>query len=77
MRLDPKHPPGRTNRKARAYQSEIARLRAEGYTCDAIRVALADSGVHVSRSTVQREAARAREAQTGRRRNEARDPYAI
>jgi hypothetical protein len=58
VRLDPKHPPGRANRKARAYESEIVRLRAEGYTCEAIRVSLADIGVEVSLSTVQREAAR-------------------
>jgi hypothetical protein len=38
--------------------SEIARLRSEGYTCEAIRSALADAGVNVSLSTVQREAAR-------------------
>ena len=58
MRLNPKHPPGRVNRKVRAFESEIARLRVEGYTCDAIRAALADIGVDVSLSTVQREAAR-------------------
>ena len=34
-------------------------MQADGYTCDEIRVALADVGVVVSRSTVQREAARA------------------
>ena len=58
MRLNPKHPPGRADRKARAFESEIARLRAEGYTCESIRAALADIGVDVSLSTVQREAAR-------------------
>ena len=58
MRLNPKHPPGRVDRKARAFESEIARLRSEGYTCEAIRAALADIGVDVSLSTVQREAAR-------------------
>ena len=58
MRLNPKHPPGRVNRKARAFEPEIARLRSEGYTCEAIRAALADIGVDVSLSTVQREAAR-------------------
>ena len=46
------------NRKARAYEAEIVRLRSEGYTCEAIRAALADIGVDVSLSTVQREAAR-------------------
>ena len=58
MRLNPKHPPGRVDRKARAFDSEIAQLRSEGYTCEAIRAALADIGVDVSLSTVQREAAR-------------------
>ena len=58
MRLNPKHPPGRVNRKARAFEPEIARLRSEGYTCESIRAALADIGVDVSLSTVQREAAR-------------------
>ena len=58
MRLKPKDPPGRANRKARAFELEIARLRAEGYACSAIRRALADIGVVVSLSTVQREAAR-------------------
>ena len=58
MRLSPRHPPGRVNRKARAFESEILRLRSEGYTCEAIRAALADLGVEVSLSTVQREAAR-------------------
>ena len=59
MRLIPKDPPGRVNRKARAFELEIAKLRADGYTCGAIRKALADIGVAVSLSTVQREAARA------------------
>lgn len=58
MRLNPKHPPGRVDRKARAFESEIARLRSEGYTCAAIRAALTDIGVGVSLSTVQREAVR-------------------
>ena len=58
MRLNPKHPPGRVDRKARAFESEIARLRSEGYTCEAIRAALADVGMDVSLSTVQREAVR-------------------
>ena len=60
MRLNPKHPPGRVDRKARAFEPEIARLRSEGYTCEAIRAALADVGVDVSLSTVQREAARSK-----------------
>ena len=58
MRLNPKHPPGRANRKARAFEAEIVRLRAEGYSCEAIRDALADAGVSVSTSTVRREVAR-------------------
>jgi hypothetical protein len=58
LQLQPKHPPGRKSRKVRAYSEEIRRLQAEGYTCDEIRAALADVGVVVSRSTVQREAAR-------------------
>ena len=58
MHLIPKHPPGRSNRKARAYAADIARLRAEGYTLEAIRSTLADTGLQVSLSTVQREAAR-------------------
>lgn len=58
MRLNPKHPPGRANRKARAFEAEIHRLRSDGYTCEAIRAALAEADVHVSLSTVQREARR-------------------
>ena len=58
MKLNPRIPPGRTNRKARAFASEIARLRLDGYGCGAIREALADAGVDVSKSTVQREVAR-------------------
>jgi hypothetical protein len=58
VRLIPKHPPGRVNRKARAFEPEIVRLRSEGYTCEAIRAALTDIGVDVSLSTVQREATR-------------------
>jgi hypothetical protein len=57
-RLTPKHPPGRSSRKARAFEAEISRLYAEGYSCEAIRVALADAGVCVSASTVWREVAR-------------------
>ena len=58
MHLIPKHPPGRSNRKARAYAAEIVRLRTEGYTFEAIRSTLADTGLQVSLSTVQREASR-------------------
>ena len=74
MKLAPKHPPGRRTRKARAFEAEIRQLRADGYTFEAIRAALADAGVHVSRSTVQREAARqtlgvAAEGENGTARN--------
>jgi len=58
VKLAPRVPPGRRNRKGRAFEAEIARLRAAGYTLEAIREALAAAGVHVSKSTVQREAAR-------------------
>lgn len=60
MKLSPQHPPGRSNRKALSFADEIARLVAEGYSCTAIRCALADAGVTVSKSTVQREVTRAR-----------------
>ena len=58
MQLTPKGPPGHCNRKARAFGPEIARLRSEGYSCKVIRAALADIGVDVSLSTVQREVLR-------------------
>lgn len=57
MVLIPKRPPGRLSRKARAYADDIRRLYAEGYTLEAIREALAEQGVQVSKSTVQREVA--------------------
>jgi hypothetical protein len=59
MNLVPVRPPGPNARKARAFAADIARLRAQGYTFEAIREALAGAGVHVSNSTVQREVARA------------------
>ncbi|MDP2264180.1 MAG: hypothetical protein Q8K24_13575 [Hydrogenophaga sp.] len=59
MKLDPKEPPGRSTRKARRFAAEISALRAQGYTFEAIRQALAEVGVQVSNATVQREAARA------------------
>jgi len=58
MRLNPKQPPGRANRKARLYAQEVRRLRAKGYTLEAIRRALFDAGISVSVSTVWREAGR-------------------
>jgi hypothetical protein len=54
----PRHPPGRLNRKALAFESEIGRLHFDGYTSEAIRQALLDAGLNVSRSTVKREVAR-------------------
>jgi hypothetical protein len=62
MSLEPDAAPGPASRKARAYEQDIARLRALGYTLDAIRGALAKAGVVVSISTVWREASRARRA---------------
>ena len=58
MKLLPKEPPGRITRKARRFEAEIAQLRAQGYSLDAIRRALAGAGVQVSISTVRREAIR-------------------
>lgn len=59
MKLAPQQPPGRITRKARSFEAEIVQLRAQGYTLEAIRQALADAGVRVSISTVRREANRA------------------
>lgn len=59
-RLTPRRPPGRLNRKVRAFAGEIGRLHEQGYTFEAIREALADVGVVVSKSTVHREVARLR-----------------
>lgn len=59
VKLVPIRPPGPNARKARAYETDILQLRAQGYTFEAIREALAAAGIHVSNSTVQREAARA------------------
>lgn len=59
MTLVPTRPPGPNARKARAFAAEILQLRAQGYTFEAIREALAGAGVQVSNSTVQREVARA------------------
>ena len=55
MQLQPKRPPGRADRKAAAYTSEIVRLRTEGYTFEAIREALADVGIELSESALRRE----------------------
>ena len=59
MKLVPIRPPGPNGRKARAYEADILQLRAQGYTFEAIREALAAAGFDVSNSTVQREVARA------------------
>ena len=59
MRLVPTQSPGRGTRKARDFGAEIVQLRAQGYTLEAIRIALANAGVHVTISTVWREANRA------------------
>ena len=58
MKLAPKDPPGRSTRRARGFAFEIGLLRAQGYTLEAIREALGDAGVKVSKSTVQREVSR-------------------
>lgn len=59
MRLVPTQPPSHGKRKAWQFETEIVQLRAEGYTLEAIRIALANAGVHVTISTVRREANRA------------------
>lgn len=64
-KLDPADPPGRRNRKARGYATEIRQLRARGYTFEAIRAALAAVGVDVSNRTVQREAGKLRGVHAG------------
>ena len=58
MQLQPKRPPGRADRKAAAYATEILRLRAEGYTYEAIREALVDVGIDLSESALRREVRR-------------------
>jgi IS30 family transposase len=50
---------------AGAFSQEIRRLRAEGYSFEAIREALAKAGVAVSNSTVQREARRTSARRSG------------
>jgi hypothetical protein len=61
MQLQPRRQPGRTDRKAAVYASEILRLRAEGYTYEAIREALADLGIELSTSALRREVRRHRQ----------------
>ncbi len=58
VQLQPKRPPGRADRKAAAYASEIVRLRAEGYTYEAIREALTGVGIELSESALRREVRR-------------------
>ena len=58
MTLTPRRPPGRPNRKALAYESEIARLRLAGYSCKAIWELLVAEGLQLSLSSVKREVAR-------------------
>ena len=58
MELQPKRQPGRTDRKAAVYASEIAQLRSAGYTYEAIREALADVGIELSTSALRREVRR-------------------
>lgn len=60
MQLQPRREPGRRDRKAAAYAVEIVRLRAEGYTFEAIREALADVGIQLSESALRREVRRQR-----------------
>ena len=65
MQLQPRRQPGRTDRKAAAYASEIVQLRTEGYTYEAIREALSDVGIELSTSALRREVRR-RQQQTAR-----------
>ena len=58
MQLTPKRPPGRADRKAGAYACEIVWLRAEGYTYEAIREALAEVGIELSECALRREVRR-------------------
>jgi hypothetical protein len=55
MPLQPRRAPGRRDRKAASYASEIAQLRGAGYTFEAIREALADVGIEISEATLRRE----------------------
>ena len=58
VQLQPIRPPGRADRKAAAYASEIVRLRAEGYTYETIRLTLAKVGIELSESALRREVRR-------------------
>jgi hypothetical protein len=65
MKLQPKRPPGRVDRKAAAYAADIAELRGAGYTYAAIREALLDVGVMASTSALRREVQRLRRRDLG------------
>jgi hypothetical protein len=65
MQLQPRRQPGRTDRKAAAYASEIVQLRTDGYTYEAIREALSDVGIALSTSALRREVRR-RQQETAR-----------
>lgn len=65
MKLHPKRPPGRIDRKAAAYAFDIAELHGAGYTYAAIREALLDVGVVASTSALRREVQRLRTRQVG------------
>jgi hypothetical protein len=65
MKLHPKRPPGRVDRKAAAYAADIAELRCAGYTYEAIREALLDVGVVASTSALRREVQRLRTREVG------------
>lgn len=65
-RLTTKVPLGRRDRKAGTYHAEIHRLRTDGCTFEAIRLALQDAGVVVSVTTVKREARRPLDAKLRR-----------
>ncbi len=58
MQLQPKRPPGRVDRKAGAYATEILRMRAEGYTYAAILEALEDVGITTTEASLRREVRR-------------------
>ena len=55
MELKIDSPPGNAHRKLRAYVTEMARLRSEGYTVVQIHHALELAGVAVGLSSVYRE----------------------
>ena len=55
MELKIDTPPGNAHRKLRAYVTEVARLRSEGYTVVQIHRALELAGVAVGLSSVYRE----------------------